>query len=158
MPQPWPGWACGSRSLIRRTSSGADGAPPYDTAWMLERSNSSKRGCSSNCQAMVGTPPTLVMRSRSMSSSAFSASKRRCSTSLLPSSIDGTRMAKHPVAWKNGTDTSGAFCGASGSGAGSASPRRRKARAWASMALKRLLITLRWLATAPFGVPVVPDV
>ena len=68
------------------------------------------------------------------------------------------RIAKQPVAWKNGTDSRVERWGASGSGAGGASPRRRKARAPAQAAAMMLELMLRWVASAPFGLPVVPEV
>ena len=52
-----------------------------------------------------------------------------------------------------------AFCGAFGSGAGSGSPRRRKLRAAANTAGAMMLaVMLRWVPSAPFGLPVVPEV
>ena len=77
------------------------------------------------CHAIVGTPPQLVSRSRSISAIAASASHLRISTSLAPANSDGDSTAWQPVAWKNGTDSNVPFCGPAGSGAGGISPRRR---------------------------------
>ena len=157
MPQPCPGFRLGKRSFIRRTNSGADGAPPYEIVSSDDRSNSLNRGCSMICHAIVGTPPAFVIRSRSISSSAWSAFQRRCMTSFDPDNTAGHITAKHPVAWKNGTEIKVDFCTA-GSGTGNASPRRRNERACAHIALKKFEITLRCVITAPLGLPVVPDV
>ena len=67
------------------------------------------------------------------------------------------RIAKAPVAWKKGTASSVPRI-ASGSGAGMGSPLRRYMRAWHVVELNMLEITARWVASAPFGLPVVPDV
>ena len=111
MPQPWPGWASGSRSLIRRTSSGADGAPPYDTASMLREivfvearvfehlpgdgGHAAEIGDAlalDELERLIGVPAPLHHE-------LVAVHHRRHIT------------AKQPVAWKNGTDISGAFCG-----------------------------------------------
>ena len=63
-----------------------------------------------------------------------------------------------PVTWKNGTEISELRCGPSGSGAGGVSPRRRKERAPPKAAAMMLELTPRWVARAPFGFPVVPEV
>ena len=52
---------------------------------------------------MAGTPPKVVMRSRSMSSRARSGSKWCIITSLPPAAVLTTRTARQPVAWKSGT-------------------------------------------------------
>ena len=54
---------------------------------------------------MVGTPPKVVSRSRSISSSARAASQRCIMTSFPPARRLATRMEWHPVAWKSGTDS-----------------------------------------------------
>src|SRR5579859_1425393 len=107
---------------------------------------------------MVGTPPAEVILSRSMISNAFTGSQRRIIASLAPPSRLGLRIAKQPVAWKNGTERSVARCGASGSGAGGVSPRRRNERAAAQAPAMMLELMLRWVARAPLGFPVVPEV
>ena len=157
MPQPCPVVSFGKRAFRRRTSSGADGAPPYAMFSREDRSKSLNRGCSMSCQAIVGTPPAFVMRSRSISSSACSAFHLRCMTSFAPPMSAGIMTAKQPVAWKNGTEIRIArrwF----GSGGGGCSPRRRCMRACAASALKTFEMMLRCVVTAPFGFPVVPDV
>ena len=67
-------------------------------------------------------------------------------------------MAKQPVAWKNGTDSSMVRCGAFGSGAGIGSPRRISDRAPEKAEAMTLEVMFRWVASAPFGFPVVPEV
>ena len=57
------------------------------------------------CITMAGTPPKVVMRSRSMSSRARSGSQWCIITSLLPAAVLATRIEWHPVAWKSGTDS-----------------------------------------------------
>src|SRR5580704_1503051 len=98
MPQPLPGADLGQFSLICLTSSGADGAPPYETDSRDERSYLRRLGCSRSCQAIVGTPPAALIFSRSMSCIAFSASNLRISTILPPDAIVGPITAKQPVA------------------------------------------------------------
>src|SRR5579875_2488246 len=111
-----------------------------------------------SCQAIVGTPPTLLIRSRSISSKARTGSHLRIITILAPANRLGLRIAKQPVAWKKGTLIREARCGALGSGAGGASPRRRNERAAEAPWAMLLELTFRWLAIAPFGFPVVPEV
>src|SRR5450755_4414136 len=106
-----------------------------------------------SCQAMVGTPPAEVTRSRSMSWKARTGSHLRIITNLAPAKRLGLSTAKQPVAWKNGTDSRVARCGAAGSGAGGASPRRRNERAAEQAVAMMLELMLRWVASAPFGLP-----
>ena len=107
---------------------------------------------------MVGTPPAWVIFSRSMSWKARTGSHLCIITSLAPANRLGFSTAKQPVAWKNGTLIWRARCGPLGSASGGASPRRRNDRA-AEQAEDRMLVrTLRWVASAPFGLPVVPEV
>src|SRR3569623_1194338 len=107
---------------------------------------------------MVGTPPAEDTRSRSISSKARIGSHLRIITSLAPPIRLGFRLAKHPVAWKKGTLIRLERWGAAGSGAGGCSPRRRKARAAPTPPAMMLELMLRWVASAPFGRPVVPEV
>src|SRR6185437_15233409 len=95
-----------------------------------ERSYLCRLGCSRICQAMVGTPPAELIFSFSMSCIAFSASKRRISTIFPPLTTVGPSTAKQPVAWKNGTESSVARCGASSglANTGGCSPRQEAAR------------------------------
>src|SRR4051812_22444849 len=107
---------------------------------------------------MVGTPPAEVTFSRWISSKARITSHLCISTSLAPANRLGFSTAKQPVTWKNGTDKRLARCGRVGSGAGGASPRRRKLLALAAPAVMMLVLIERWVASAPFGRPVVPEV
>jgi len=59
----------------------------------------------STCHTMAGTPPNMVTRSRSISSSARSASHLCMSTSFPPEARLATSTEWQPVAWKNGTDS-----------------------------------------------------
>ena len=111
-----------------------------------------------SCQAMVGTPPADWIFSRSISSKARITSHLYIMTSLAPENRLGLRTAMQPVTWKNGIEISDERWGAFGSGAGGASPRRRKLRAPAAAAVMMLELTARWVASAPFGRPVVPEV
>ena len=54
---------------------------------------------------MAGTPPKVVIRSRSISSRARPASQRCIITSLPPTTRLVTRIEWQPVAWKNGTES-----------------------------------------------------
>ncbi|MNR66311.1 hypothetical protein D3C85_1897280 [compost metagenome] len=63
-----------------------------------------------------------------------------------------------PVTWKNGTASSAAFCGAFGSGSGTGSPRRIRLRSGLNWAATATEVALRCEPTAPFGLPVVPEV
>jgi hypothetical protein len=74
---------------------------------------------------MVGTPPAPLIRSRSISCIANSVSHLRMSTSFPPLATEGFRIAKQPVAWKNGTESNVQRCGSLGLGIGGISPRRR---------------------------------
>ena len=71
----------------------------------LEMSRLAKSGDSRTCHTMAGTPPKIVMRSRSMSSRARSASHLYMITILPPAAVLATRIEWQPVAWKNGTES-----------------------------------------------------
>ena len=61
--------------------------------------------------------------------------------------------------WKNGKVCSIPDCGAAGSGAASSGrPAITRATAPESSVFIRLVTWLRWVAIAPFGSPVVPEV
>ncbi len=74
-----------------------------------EVSRLAKLGESMTCMTMAGTPPKMVMRSRSISSSARSGSKWCIITNLPPAAVFDTSTAWHPVAWKRGTERRLAF-------------------------------------------------
>ena len=59
---------------------------------------------------MVGTPPKVVIRSRSISSRARSGSKWCIITSFPPAAVLVIMTAWQPVAWKRGTDSRYEFC------------------------------------------------
>src|SRR3954470_21034334 len=87
----------------RLTSSGGAGAPPPPTEMRLEVSVEANLGDSRRSQLWGGTPTKFVTRSRSISSSARSASHLYIITSFSPllkhDSITGTQ----PVTWNSGT-------------------------------------------------------
>ena len=139
----------------RFTSSGGAGAPPPPTLMRLDVSVSAKRGDSSRSQLCVGTPTKLVTCSRSISSRARSGSHLYIITSFRPlakhDSITG-HAAGH-VEQRHDEDEGGLRR------RGSASSGRRSwsSAAWQPKAMSAW-ITARWVDTAPFGWPVVPDV
>jgi len=106
---------------------------------------------------IVGTPPNIVIRSRSMSSRARSGSKWCIITSFPPAARLETMTEWHPVAWKSGTDRRKAACVFSPTGARDV-PNRVAPRVLMKKRLMRLVAMLRWVPTAPLGRPVVPDV
>ncbi len=125
MPQPFDGNAPNSWKM-RFTSSGADGAPPYPIISRLDRSWFARSGCSSNCHAIVGTPPVTFTRSRAMISIAWTGSHLRMKISVLPAAIAPIIVAEQAVTWNSGITVSITF----GIGAvGTSSPRRISIRA-----------------------------
>src|SRR4051812_41648232 len=139
--------------------------------WIDEVSRFSKWGDCSTCHTIDGTPPKLVMRSRSMSSRARSGSHLYINTSLLPADVAPCSVEWQPVAWKNGTDSSCAACAGAlpaptGAGwAGGSSPSSSMIelilsidRAPEKPSDMRLVVKLRCVPRAPLGRPVVPDV
>ncbi len=108
--------------------------------------------------AIVGTPPALVQRSRSIRAIARARSQRRIITRRPPRKRFGTRVAKQPVTWNSGIESRPTFWGADGSGTGTGSPRRRKARAAENGWAITLLAPARWVPIAPLERPVVPEV
>ena len=108
---------------------------------------------------MVGTPPVELTFSRSIRAMAGSVSQRRISTILPPAFRAGDRFADRPVAWNIGTTSRLTRCGSlCGSLSGNGWPARRKLRV-AEMPLAMMFdVMLRWVPSAPFGLPVVPEV
>ena len=60
--------------------------------------------------------------------------------------------------WKNGKVCSMPPCGASSGSTAAKSSSMPRATAPASRVFMKLVMWLRWVATAPFGLPVVPEV
>ncbi len=85
MPYPVPLPHPGSMALTRRPSSGGAAAPPPPTLLSELRSRREIDGELTSSQAMVGTPDSPVMRSRSTRSSASSGSHLRIITMVPPS-------------------------------------------------------------------------
>ena len=106
---------------------------------------------------MAGTPPKMVMRSRSMSSRARSGSKWCIITSFPPAAVLVTSRAWQPVAWKRGTDNRLAFWVPLLTSPGPP-PRRRPPTVATKKRFIRLDALFRWVPTAPLGFPVVPEV
>ena len=122
-----------------------------------EVSRLANSGESITCMTMVGTPPKMVIRSRSISSRARSGSKWCIITSLPPAAVLETSTAWHPVAWKSGTDSRLAFWAPLLTSA-TAPLRRSVPRVEMKNRFIRLEALLRWVPTAPLGWPVVPEV
>ena len=93
---------------------------------------------------MVGTPSNTVTPSLAMMSSAPEGSKRDIRVTVDPAWMAALRQQVWPKAWKNGRHpriTSAV-----------SSPSRVVAMTWA------LRLRLKWVSSAPFGWPVVPEV
>src|ERR1019366_9968073 len=141
----------------RVTSLAGAGAPPPPILASDEVSYFEKAGLSSRSQLWVGTPTNVVTRSDSMSLRAFSGSHRCIITSLsfMPKqeSITGT----HPVTWNRGTMRM-----KHGANAPPVPMRSSPLRTpWTVVLHQKPISALtmaRWVETAPFGNPVVPDV
>ena len=71
----------------------------------LEVSRVAKSGWSRTCHTIDGTPPKVVMDSRSISSRALPASHLCMITIFPPKARLATSTEWQPVAWKNGTDS-----------------------------------------------------
>ena len=120
-------------------------------------SNSPNRGDSSRSQLCVGTPTNAVTLWRSISSSAWSGSQRRCITSFSCAPKHESITGTHPVTWKSGTmrmKQGGLAAGASGSRGPLTIPCSAPLHA---KAISDWQID-RCVETAPFGNPVVPEV
>ena len=118
---------------------------------MSQRANS---GDSSRSQVIVGTPTNWVTRSRSISSSARSGDHLCIITSFEPVANDDSMTGTSPVTWNNGTVRMKLVGKACGSFGGYISRLTAARQAKASSADS----TARWVETAPFGRPVVPEV
>ena len=75
---------------------------------------------------MVGTPPVICTRSRSMIAIASSGSHLRMKTRVWPATIVPISIALRAVQWKSGMTIRAVL----GCGSGGASPRRSAARAF----------------------------
>ena len=121
-------------------------------------SKSSNRGELTRSQLCVGTPTKLVTRSRSISSSAFSAFQRYIITSFDRDTTQLSNTGTHPVTWNSGTIRMNVVgSGGSGGSAAGGSPAQRCP--WARLPKAITDETIAPLVeTAPFGRPVVPEV
>ena len=144
----------------RSTNAVGAGAPPPPTPRRLDVSKSPKRGELTRSQLCVGTPMKVVTRSRSISSSAFSAFQRYIITSFDLETMQLSSTGTQPVTWNSGTIR----MNASGPGSGAGEPGGNAASARTASTAARLpnAITDETIAplveTAPFGRPVVPEV
>ena len=113
----------------------------------------SSSGESSSWRSTIGTSDVLVMRSLASSSTAVSTSHLYIVTSLVPVAVV-TYSPVRPPMWKNGKT-----CSAAGALGGATVP---PAIASPSAPMNRVFMMLvqwfRWVARAPFGMPVVPEV
>src|SRR5579872_3232085 len=144
-------------SSTRFTRVGGAGAPPPAMAESDEVSYLWKFGDSTRSQLWVGTPTKVVTRSASISCSAFSASQRYIITSFIPLANADSMTGTQPVTWNRGTVriSVGGYPGVLGAG----SPSWRTASIiWRQPKAIRACTTARWVDTAPFGSPVVPEV
>ena len=92
---------------------------------------------------MVGTPPIMPMRSSSISRLTAKGSNWRTSTIGMRFCIVPSVMRPQPEVWNIGM------------GLSATSPGTTPARA---IEKRALLVRPRWVSTAPFGKPVVPEV
>ena len=107
---------------------------------------------------IVGTPPNVVIRSRSISSRTRSGSKWWTMTSLPPAAVLVTRTAWQPVAWNSGTVRRYPDCVVPETSVRADLPYRSWPRVFTKKRFIRFVHVLRCVPTAPFGRPVVPDV
>ncbi len=103
MPYPLEGARSGSCSVMRSSSFGGAGAPPYPRPLRLEMSYLLRSGWDRSCHTLVGTPVSPVILSRSISSSARPGSHLYMSTRPPPVNMVVVITAKQPVTWKSGT-------------------------------------------------------
>jgi len=145
-PNPLPTRAFGKPCLIRPTSDGAIGAPPYVACSTLLRSYDATSGCDSAYQKIAGTLVTTLMRSSTIARRNRPTSNVGMTIVQPPSASVGSSCELQPVTWKSGTETRLR----SGSNP-SRSPRTR-------MTFSTFVTKLPCVVIAPLGNPVVPDV
>ena len=111
---------------------------------------------------MVGTPMKFVTRSRSISSRARNGSHRCIITRRAPVATEPSITGTHPVTWNSGTvRMKQAFGGTAASdplSGGVSGAHRSDSTTLRQAKANRPDNTARWVDTAPFGVPVVPEV
>src|SRR4051794_13863399 len=144
-PKPLPTRALPNADLIRPTSDGAIGAPPYVASSTLDRSNSPTFGCVSAYQKIAGTVVTTVMRSSTIALRKRCTSKVGMTMVVPPSASVGSSCELQPVTWNNGTDTRLRI------GSPSRGNRMR-------MTFSMFVTKFSFVVIAPLGKPVVPDV
>ena len=93
---------------------------------------------------IVGTPWKSVTRSRAMISSAFAGSKRGSIVTVLPLATLAFIVHVCPNEWK--------------SGSAPRSTSSRESVASVPATVPQLRRRLPWVSSAPFGLPVVPEV
>jgi hypothetical protein len=155
-PYPFAGATRASNcDSMRRIRSGGTGAPPDAMPAKASGGTRSSSGESSSWRSTIGTSEVLVMRSLARSSTAVSMSHLYIVTSLVPVVVAMYRPVRPPM-WKNGNTCSAAGCGASDGGGDW--PAMARARAPRNSVFMMFVQWLRWVARAPLGAPVVPDV
>ncbi len=110
----------------------------------LERSRFSPPGWCSRAKYMVGTPAKSVTRSRSMMSKASSAVKRGSSVTVPPTVTVAFWMQVCPKEWKRGSVPNATESLPMGRSRGTTKAQLRK--------------RFECVSSAPFGLPVVPEV
>ena len=124
-------------------SSTGIAAPPDTHSSSADTSASAARRSFSIAAYIVGTPSNTVTRSRSMISSALPGSKRGSRVSTPPTAIVALSAQVWPKEWNNGSAPSMT--------ARSSIPKR-------PTTTSTLRSRFSCVSSAPFGVPVVPDV
>ena len=106
-------------------------------------SKRSRSGWCSSALNIVGTPPNVVARSRSMTSRTLPGSKRGTSVSSPPACTVTFMIELMPKTWNSGSVATVTVSG--------------PASTW-SQPTRAAAARLACVSVAPFGVPVVPDV
>ncbi len=109
----------------------------------VDRSKLALSGCCSRATYIVGTPSMTVQRSRWSTSSALVGSKRGSRVIVPPARTVAFIPTVWPNEWNSGSPPKTTSSGVN---------RIMLTHSWA------LLAMFAWLSSAPFGLPVVPDV
>src|SRR5438270_11357111 len=96
-PKPLPTRALGKPALMRATSDGAIGAPPYVACSTLLKSYDANSGRDSAYQKMAGTVVTTLMSSSTIACKNRSTSNTGMMTVQPPSDSVGSSCELHPV-------------------------------------------------------------
>ena len=152
--RPWPGTA---RRCVR-IRSGGTGAPPEATpiSEVMSRARAA-RGLQQLAHhdrhaGDAGQPVRLDQPHRPRAASTCTSARASCRSRRR------RRGPVRPPIWKNGKVCSAPGCGAFGSARRGQAGHRRAPRRRPAGVFIRLVTWLRWVAIAPFGLPVVPEV